>query len=911
MSLDSDFGLGAPLLLFAQRTSRHSAKKNSWNQISDFFKNSIIPEFDDTLLIDAVEDCAEWKRYVEHDIDDIEILYERFDGRGKVLSTYSDEDNHKVHEEAANFELQGKLWVLSGLHQAPTTGRRAKFQFPLPQGDGLKRLNTLSNFEIPWNIYCPTVADERNIVKWKHTLKRNQWLVDNPFKDQRTWEMCRCTGTSCGSRCINRSLQHECSPYNCNFGSSLDCGNRPFTNLIKNYHEHKKYATAYEVVKTEHKGYGLFSVRPYNVGSLIVEYTGEVFDMDEVEHRLNTIYKDVENHYFLGLEGSLVVDAGQKGSVARFANHSCEPNAEMQKWYVNDEPRIGLFVKKPIEAGEEVTYDYNFECLENAELQKCFCGSKLCRGFIGKRADRGDDDESEDEPISKRASRPVSKPLKSTTRADSPSVGLFSSDSEYENPDVLLGNRLLDAINNHDISSSDSEPAEDDSHSMPEPKPKSSHGSKYRPGVKMKASVVEDEPLEKPSSEPNKKTEENGTIERSPSDAEGSTEALTTSTPQEKRTELVRASTSRSNSTSQPRKRKRVIKTDDEDEDEIPAVLADVQAKRANKGGKNDVNDVPENSLVVTGKPLEIDVKLESKSPNEVPKSRRLRERYYQKKPSVFSKRRNSSAAKKPSSEKLSDDAKPAAKVPSPGPSIFSLKKSKRKGPTQTTETYDPSVNNAEIFKPMGNELVLVEHEQQPSSQHYQYRDGWQQPYYDEHEPHYEDQYYPVQSYPQPILPQPIPHPHQVTALVPHTQGEQLKVNKVGNHPPPPPPPPQNYHYYPPHYKGSRPYQPMYYPPAPRGYYQPPPPRQYLGGMYYPPPQRHVVHGGQYYPEYHDGHTAYPPGAFTVDAEPDETLVAESFADDVLQQPDKEKQEAPNRKEPAVTPVVDPRKRKR
>lgn len=76
-----------------------------------------------------------------------------------------------------------------------------------------------------------------------------------------------------------------------------------------------------------------------------------------------------------------VVDATQRGNIARFINHSCEPNCEMQKWIVNGYYRLGIFAKKKIEEGDELTYDYSmFAKLE--PNQKCECGSKSCKGFI-------------------------------------------------------------------------------------------------------------------------------------------------------------------------------------------------------------------------------------------------------------------------------------------------------------------------------------------------------------------------------------------------------------------------------------------------------------------------------------------------------------------------------------------------
>ncbi len=49
-----------------------------------------------------------------------------------------------------------------------------------------------------------------------------------------------------------------------------------------------------------------------------------------------------------------MIDAGEKGNLSRFINHSCEPNLECQKWEVNGETRIGFFAITDIEPGKYV-----------------------------------------------------------------------------------------------------------------------------------------------------------------------------------------------------------------------------------------------------------------------------------------------------------------------------------------------------------------------------------------------------------------------------------------------------------------------------------------------------------------------------------------------------------------------------
>jgi len=48
------------------------------------------------------------------------------------------------------------------------------------------------------------------------------------------------------------------------------------------------------------------------------------------------------------VEKDFIIDAGPKGNLARFMNHSCEPNCETQKWTVNCIHRVGIFAIKDI-----------------------------------------------------------------------------------------------------------------------------------------------------------------------------------------------------------------------------------------------------------------------------------------------------------------------------------------------------------------------------------------------------------------------------------------------------------------------------------------------------------------------------------------------------------------------------------
>ena len=55
-----------------------------------------------------------------------------------------------------------------------------------------------------------------------------------------------------------------------------------------------------------------------------------------------------------------VIDATNRGAISRFINHSCSPNCETQKWFVDGVRRIGIFTTRPVAKGEELTFDYKF-----------------------------------------------------------------------------------------------------------------------------------------------------------------------------------------------------------------------------------------------------------------------------------------------------------------------------------------------------------------------------------------------------------------------------------------------------------------------------------------------------------------------------------------------------------------------
>jgi SET domain-containing protein len=79
----------------------------------------------------------------------------------------------------------------------------------------------------------------------------------------------------------------------------------------------------------------------------------------------------------------VVIDANHRGNVARWINHSCNPNCEA----VEDEKRIFIEAIRDIKRGEELGYEYNitFDERHTKALKQryaCLCGAKGCRGTL-------------------------------------------------------------------------------------------------------------------------------------------------------------------------------------------------------------------------------------------------------------------------------------------------------------------------------------------------------------------------------------------------------------------------------------------------------------------------------------------------------------------------------------------------
>ena len=134
-------------------------------------------------------------------------------------------------------------------------------------------------------------------------------------------------------------------------------------------------------------GKGVYAREPIPSDTRIIEYRGERITSDEADARYPDDAITTHHTFLFALEDGNVVDAAFGGGMAKWINHSCDPNCEA----VIEGGRIYIESIRDIEAGEELAYDYNFilEERHTPAMKRrfpCICGAANCRGTIlGKK----------------------------------------------------------------------------------------------------------------------------------------------------------------------------------------------------------------------------------------------------------------------------------------------------------------------------------------------------------------------------------------------------------------------------------------------------------------------------------------------------------------------------------------------
>jgi len=122
-------------------------------------------------------------------------------------------------------------------------------------------------------------------------------------------------------------------------------------------------------------GLGLFATRTIKKRRRIAEYKGRLLGTKEaarLERRGNLYLYEINSRW--------TIDGTPRSNVARYANHSCNPNCDT----IAVKRRVFIIALRNIKPGEEITYDYGLDYLRNViGVSNCNCGR--CRRRRARR----------------------------------------------------------------------------------------------------------------------------------------------------------------------------------------------------------------------------------------------------------------------------------------------------------------------------------------------------------------------------------------------------------------------------------------------------------------------------------------------------------------------------------------------
>lgn len=122
-------------------------------------------------------------------------------------------------------------------------------------------------------------------------------------------------------------------------------------------------------------GNGIFARKEVKKGEMCAIFGGHVVSLRD-EMKLPSEYNDTG----IQISNEFVISTMLDKELADNFNHSCEPNAGIKG-------QIFLQAMRNIKKGEQVTFDYATCLFNNPKVgffykTRCFCGSKICRGYI-------------------------------------------------------------------------------------------------------------------------------------------------------------------------------------------------------------------------------------------------------------------------------------------------------------------------------------------------------------------------------------------------------------------------------------------------------------------------------------------------------------------------------------------------
>ncbi|XP_053276268.1 histone-lysine N-methyltransferase SETD1B-A [Pleuronectes platessa] len=127
--------------------------------------------------------------------------------------------------------------------------------------------------------------------------------------------------------------------------------------------------------------WGLFAMEPIAADEMVIEYVGQIIRQVTADMREQRYEEQgIGSSYLFRVDEDTIIDATKYGNLARFLNHSCNPNCYAKIITVESQKKIVIYSRQPISINEELTYDYKFP-IEETKIP-CLCGAENCRGSL-------------------------------------------------------------------------------------------------------------------------------------------------------------------------------------------------------------------------------------------------------------------------------------------------------------------------------------------------------------------------------------------------------------------------------------------------------------------------------------------------------------------------------------------------
>ncbi|MGH9214124.1 MAG: SET domain-containing protein [Acidimicrobiales bacterium] len=117
-------------------------------------------------------------------------------------------------------------------------------------------------------------------------------------------------------------------------------------------------------------GLGLFAAEEIKAGGLCMLLGGQLLDGDQFDHVRRT--RDRWSALVVGEGWHLLQD---EEDLARFGNHSCDPNL----WLTS---ATTVVARRRLVPGDEATFDYALATADDGWAMECRCGTTVCRGVV-------------------------------------------------------------------------------------------------------------------------------------------------------------------------------------------------------------------------------------------------------------------------------------------------------------------------------------------------------------------------------------------------------------------------------------------------------------------------------------------------------------------------------------------------